>query len=397
VTSETLSDNEKAVLLSIMCNPEHSDKGRSASLNMNIFTFNKIKNKLIREKYMKREFVPNYGLLGFEIFLASFGSRMEPFISEEMKETLATSIIDQVPSHLVIFLAEPGQGMGFHVIEDFTSMKNGLVRAERKIFDTLGMERSGMSIIPFSLKDIKVHKMFDLNNLMSSTWKLNIDVPNLAPTTIGQEVASISWDEFFKEGSQGATLELNEDEWNLLIQLVSNPDDSDQTHLDKAGMSRYKYRRIRKLLFEKRALKPLIIPDPVKIGFEVLIFTHMKFKPSIDAFEMFESGNWVMPENLVMAIFDRQDAVGIGLYPNLSEGSKAHNDLLNMAGKMNMLDGIPHVQIFSLAGSSQNWPLTFSKPLIQKGDWEIPDEMLNWLKELSSSVQGSQLDKKRSP
>jgi hypothetical protein len=397
--SDPLSENEKTVLLSILRNPEHSDMERASSLGLNHFTFNKIKNHLVRDGLFKREYVPNYCSLGFEIFVASFGSRMEPFIDEKFKAELGAQIMGKAPGHIVFFISEPGLGLGFHAVEDFTSMKNGLIRSEKVIFDALGMERSDMTIVPFSFRDMKVGKIFDLNDLIAERFALDIDVPKLEPKTPGQVAANLSWDEYFDIGSCGPEVELNDTEWSLLVQLVSHPDGSDQFHVDESGLSRYRFKRIRDFLLDAKFIKPLIIPNIQKVGLEVLIFSHLRFKPSIDPFELWESGNWKLPSNLILMIMDRQDAIGIGLYPNLSEGSKAHHGLLNAMVRMNILEGNPHVQVFSLGNLElmNKWPISFADPLIQKGNWAIPGELLDWLKDISSAVPGSQPRNQRSP
>jgi hypothetical protein len=319
-------------------------------------------------------------------------------MSEELKMTLGPRLMDEAPTHLLFFLSEPGMGLGFHVVEDFTSMKNGLIRSEKMIFDTLNMERKDMTMVPFSFKDMRIERMFDLNDLISDMFSLGSETPVLEPKTPGQEAANLSWIEYFEKGARGPLVDLDETEWSLLIQLVSYPDGTDQFHCEKSGLSRYRLKRIRDHLFASSLIKPLFIPNPVLIGLEVLIFSHMRFKPSVDPFEVLRNNDGNQPSNLILMTMDSQDAIGIGLYPNLAEGSRAQQALINAMSRMNILEGNPHVQIFSLGSmrSGSVWPLTFSKPLIQKGCWNIPDELMNWLKGINSQVPGSRPRNQRS-
>ncbi|MGA1792977.1 MAG: hypothetical protein ACMUHM_03410 [Thermoplasmatota archaeon] len=398
MTSTELSESEKAVLLSILRNPEHGDTERASSIGINLFTFNKIKNRLSREGFIKREFVPNYGLLGFEILVATYGTRMEPYLAEEIKKELGPNVMSKAPTHLVFFLSEPGMGVGFHVVEDFTSMKRGLIWSEKRIFNALNMDRNEMTLVPFSFKDLKVEKMFDLYNLVSNLFALDREIPCLEPSTPGQCASGLSWAEYFEVGAKEPRVELTDVEWSLLLQLVTYPDGTDQFHVEKSGLSRYRFKRIRDRLFDLKAIKPLLIPNPFLIGLEVLIFSHMRFKPSVDAVELWNERRWEMPPNLILTLLDRQDAIGIGLYPNLAEGSKAHNTLMNIMGRMNILEGNPHVQVFSLGNlvSDLGWPLTFGSPLMQMGKWELPADLIRWLEGISSSVQGSEHRNQRS-
>ncbi|MBN1389710.1 MAG: hypothetical protein JXA22_03600 [Candidatus Thermoplasmatota archaeon] len=385
MTRSQLNRNEEAVLLSIMKNPEHGDRERATSIDMNLYTFNKIKNKLIRDRVFKKELIPNFGLLGFEILVTSFGSGMEPYLPEDIQNRLGCNVMEKAPTHLVFFISEPGMGLGFHAVEDFTSMKNGLVWAGKRVFNTLKMERSEMEMVPFSFRDLKVERMFDLSDIMISSSALDRKIPIIEAQTAPQRAAAMSWGQYFELGNGGNAVELDETEWSVLVQLVTNPDGSDQFHVNESGLSRYRFQRIRDSLFGSGVIKPLVILNPLSIGLDVLTFFHLRFKPSVDPLDLWGSKEWEIPPNLILTIMDRQDAVGIGLYPNLAEGSKANHGLLSNMGRLNILDGSPHIQVFSLRDiiSRSGWQLTFARPLLQKGDWNIPPKLLDWLGTIS--------------
>ncbi|MGA1865880.1 MAG: hypothetical protein ACMUFK_00265 [Thermoplasmatota archaeon] len=385
MTRSQINRNEKAVLLSIMKNPEHGDRERANSIDMNLYTFNKIKNKLMREMVFKKEYIPNFGLLGFEILIASFGSGMEPYLPEDVQNKLGCNVLEKAPTHLVFFISEPGMGLGFHAVEDFTSMKNGLVWAEKRVFNTLNMERSEMELVPFSFRDLKVERMFDLSDLMVSSLALDRLIPTLEGDTAPQQAAARSWGDFFELGGCRPAVDLDDTEWSVLVQLVTYPEGSDQFHVEQSGLSRYRFQRIRDSLFGSGVIKPLVILNPLLIGLEVLTFFHIRFRPSVDPLELWGSKDWEIPPNLILAILDRQDAVGIGLYPNLAEGSKANHGLLSNMGRLNILEGSPHIQVFSLKDiiSRSGWQLTFARPLLQKGEWKIPPQLLDWLGSIS--------------
>jgi len=375
-----LGDKEKTVFLSLMLNPEHSDTERASSVSMNIFTYNKIKNNLHRTGLIRKELVPNYGLLGYEILLSSFGNRIQPNFPEQMGAAFGNDLLSRLPSHLLFFLSEPGQSLGFHAIEDFTSMKSGLMQAERRLFDTLGMERNEMSIVPFSFRELRIGRMFDLYRLVCDNFQCGSDVESIEPGSPGQDVSSMSWSDFFEEGLKREPIDINPQEWSILVNLVKHPMVSDRSLSEKAGISRYRLRRIRDDLFSSRAVKPLYIPDPAYIGLDVLIFTHMKFKASVDIMEYFDRVELGLPSNIILTIMDRQDAIGVGLYPSLKEGSRAQMDMFSAMQKLNLFESTPHIQVFSLESSTRGWPLTMAGPLEQKGDWTLDEKVFEWLK-----------------
>ncbi len=380
--TQELTEKEKTVVLSLMMNPEHSDTERASSVSMNIFTYNKIKNHLLKNGLLRKEFVPNYGILGFEIFLSSFGNRIQPYMSGPIDMNFGHDLLEKVPSHLIFFLSEPGQGLGFHALEDFTSMKSGFLQAERRLFDTLKMERNEMSIVPFSFRELKIGRMFDLYRLVCESFRCSVDVERIDPKNPGQEVSALSWREFFERGSINEPLELGPEEWRILVNIVKHPLVPDQVLAEKGGMSRYRMRRIRDEIFGASAVKPVYIPNPTSIGLDVLIFTHLRFKPSVDMMEHFENLEDGLPANIILTIMDKQDAIGIGLFPTLKEGSKAQTDMFSAMQKMNLFESTPHVQVFSLDSSASGWPLTLAGPLEQKGNWSVDEKVFLWLKDL---------------
>ncbi|MDG6225839.1 MAG: hypothetical protein QCI82_10050 [Candidatus Thermoplasmatota archaeon] len=373
-----LTRKEMAVIRSVMKNPEHTDLERANSMDMNAFTFNKIKNKLIRDRTLRREYVPNYGLLGFEILASSFGSRLDPFFSDGSKRYLESNILERAPTHIVFFLSEPGQGLGFHIIEDFSSMKGGLQKGERMLFELLGAHIGEMSMVPFSLKDVKVESMFDLLRLVEASFDGGIEVPFLEPRDNAQEASSLTWMEFFEKGSHGEDTDITENEMHVLLRMVSDPEGRTM-----ADLSRYRLNRIRDRLLERRLVKPLVIPDPIRIGFRVLSFCHMRLRPGADLDDI-KGGSKDIPPNMVLTLHDSQDAIGIGLYPDLDGSSRAVNRLMDVIGGQNVLDGPVHFQVFSLASSADRWPLTFANPLVQKGKWTIPEELFDIVKGITS-------------
>ena len=71
---QRFTETEKMVILSLMKNPEHRDTDIVKAIGMNLYTFNKTKNSLMKKGLLVKYYVPNYSCLGFEILLTSFGS-----------------------------------------------------------------------------------------------------------------------------------------------------------------------------------------------------------------------------------------------------------------------------------------------------------------------------------
>ncbi|MFW3146269.1 MAG: hypothetical protein ACMUIE_05610 [Thermoplasmatota archaeon] len=388
-----LTPNESHVMLSLITNPEHSDTELSEAVGMNPFTFNKVKNSILKRGLLRRELVPNYGRVGFELLVVSFGGRIETFLDPVSRMEMLQKLEGEIPTHFFFRLMEATQGLGLHALEDFTLFKKGLV-LKRKIASFMGDNLSSIEHVAFSFRDIRMEKFFDLGDLLSDIYGNGMEVPKLEPTSPAQKAASISWFDFFNYDRKGNGSDIDDREMDIMKVLVSRPMLSDPELCELLSMSRYKLRKARDSFYERGLLKPLLIPDPRVLGLDVIIFTHAMFKPECQPMELLHQYSEHFPPNLILVVSDFQEAVALGVYRTLSEGVNAQKRMIEELSAQNVLEKEPVSHIFSLPNCRGDWPLTLQGPLMNKGDWALSPQVMEWLVKISPRGPGS---RRRSP
>lgn len=375
----SLTDNERKVLLTVMSYPEHSDTDLSRAVDMNIYTFNKVKNSLISRGLIRKTAVPNYSLTGFELMVFTYGTDMDSFLDPFNRRDLISGFESKIPARFIFKIMEMHQGLGIHAVEDFTGLKRGL-KLKRDLINELGIEIGSMTHVKFSFRDSTIKRFFDMLPMLREEFGSGFDIPKMDPKNPAQESASISWEEFFSDVGERSFDDMDGLNRDVLIRTVSEPDESDQKTATELGVSRYKIRKAKEELFTEGFLKTSYVPDIKGFGFEVVLFTHMIFKNDDPIHRYFSS----MEEGFIPAMFhlvyDGLEGCGMGLFHKLSDASWAYHNLQDRMKNMNAIEKNPHLQLFSVSNSLTEYPFDFAQPLINRGSWELDREYLEMVK-----------------
>ena len=357
---------ESAVILALMRNPEHSDTEISRAIGMNLFTFNKIKNSLMKRKMLEKYYVPNYGKLGLEILSVSHGSGMDSFNCQTEGSLPLKSGEYSLPHMSIFGIMEGNNGVVFHVIKDFTHLKR-LMRIKEKMIDSSEMFSGSIEQSIFSMKDLRIERFFDVHGLLEEDVGER-KIPVIPPENPAQEAASREWSEFFRTGSNSEPVILEQEERGTLLELLRNPERKERDIIRDLNLSRYRFRKIKDMLLQEGFIKPFYGTNVIGMGYEVLIFTHMRFKAGQDPRELFEIYESRMPSNLMIVAFDHSEVIGLGIFRNLTEGSRAQMNMRKAMMDYGFLDGEPDIKIFSLPNCRDEPSLTFNNPLEDLGE-----------------------------
>ncbi len=378
-----LTDNEKVVVLSLMRNPEHSDTEISGSIGMNLFTFNKIKNSLIRRGLFLKHYVPNYARIGFEILLVTHGSGMAEMIDKRFDEKVREKFFKTLPTHSIFRLMGSNQGMSYHVIEDFTTLKQGW-KLKGDALGSYERDLDEMKNAIFSLKNVQIKRFFDVQSLIEMSMNEEVDVPFLRPQGPAQVAATIPWSVFFEWDPDLDLSPLDDMDLKVLIEIVKDPNSKGSGIIESLGLSRYKFNNIKEKLFKNGFIKPFFAADITAMGYDVLMFTHLRFSPGLDPMEVFSEYHDVLPQNLLTIIFDGIEGIVMGVYHDLSEGSEEHALMRNALMGMNILDREPEVRVFSLPNCNMELPLSLHIPLEDRVRWKDLPAVISELKRIIS-------------
>ena len=364
-----LTDNEKVVVLSLMRNPEHSDTEISGSIGMNLFTFNKIKNSLTRRGLFLKHYVPNYARIGFEILVVTHGSGMAEMIDKRFDEKVREKLFEILPTHSIFRLMGSNQGMSYHVIPDFTTLKQGW-KLKGDLVGSYERDLEEMKNAVFSLKNVQIKRFFDVQSLIEMSMNEEVEVPFLQPQSSAQDAASIPWSVFFEWDRDLECFPLDDMDMKVLIEIVKDPYSKGSGIIASLGLSRYKFNNIKEKLFKNGFIKPFFAADIMAMGYDVLMFTHLRFSPGLDPMKVFREYHDVLPSNLLTIIFDGIEGLVMGVYHDLSEGSEEQTLMRNALMEMNILDREPDVRVFSLPNCKSDLPLSLHRPLEDRIRWK---------------------------
>lgn len=370
-----LTENERKVMLSIMENPEHSDTDLSRAVDMNLYTFNKVKNGLNRKDLMRKAIVPNYSLTGFELMAVTSGRNIDNFLNPSSNKELVGSLHTEIPTRFLFTLMEHHQGLGVHALEDYTSLKRGL-QMKQTIINRLGIHVGQMSHSLFSFRDADFLRFFDLKPLMERMYGEGIVTPSLKPGNPAQRMCRMSWTDFFHL-SPDKIPPLDRISSDVLLEMVKDPEKSDKALSDLLGISRYKVRRIKDDLYTEGYARTIVIPNYYELGFKVIMFIHMKIR-NIEPVKRFLTpiGEGGIPR-IIFLVLDGLESAGMGLFPNLEEATKMYQKIQIIVGEQEALGENPTIQMISLPNCDIKSPFFFSKPLEHKGSWDIDLDALD--------------------
>ena len=375
-----LSENERRVLLSVMRYPENSDTELAKAMGMNLYTFNKVKNSLLKRRLLIKSYIPNYNQFGFELMIFTYGSNMDSFLDPFHRRDLITGFEKSIPARFIFKMMEMHQGLGIHAVENFTSLKRGLM-FKRDLINTLGIEIGSMTHVKFSFADTTLKRFFDMFPILNNVYGEEFDLPEIDPESPAQETAATPWQDFFSKSGISEEEEPGSLNREVMIKAVTDPQGSDQKISREIGVSRYKIRRAKDDLFSGRMLKTSYIPNIKGFGYEVILFTHIKFRRGGPIDDFFSSmKNHDIPE-MIHLVYDGLEGCGMGLFNNLSEASAAYQNLQTRLEGMRAIERSPYLQLFSVANSLPDYPFNFSQPLIHKGSWNVDWDFIKRIRE----------------
>ncbi len=262
---EGLTQNESAVLLALMRNPEHSDTDISKAIGMNLFTFNKLKNSLMKRRLLSKYYVPNYGRLGLEILVVSHGSSMDSFNLEQKAEDLNIMADDGFFSIPIFSILEGNNGVSFHIVSDFTNLKR-MMRIKGNLLESMDIPVRSIHHSLFSLKDLKIERFFDVQGLLEEHVG-DREVPKLDADTPAQFAAFRDWSEFFDMADGPEEDVLDEGSFQVLKEIVRRPECKETDLINEMGISRYRFRKIKDRLLETGYIKPFYGTNVVGMGY----------------------------------------------------------------------------------------------------------------------------------
>lgn len=259
-----LSQNESRVLHSLIKWPNLSDQAIHSQISMKKSTFSSIKTRLKEQGYYNRYYIPNFPLVGFELFQIMFGE-LNRYTTFDERMRIARELLESFVEDFYV-VSESNRAFNLSVSENLTEYEKN----QEKFFEmyTINnfLSRKGMQTIsfPFALTDI--YSFMDYETLIAKLFNFKSEPYQ------GRMVIPTGKVKKFK---------LTRAERKVLVGLVQYPEESDTLIAEKIGVSRNTVANAKRKFLKKEICFPRVVPNLEKLGLSILNFSYFRFNPKV--------------------------------------------------------------------------------------------------------------------
>ena len=261
---DTLSQNEARVLHSLVKWPQETDQAIHSQINMKKSTFSSIKTRLKEQGYYQRYYIPNFPVIGFELFEIMFG-QLNRFTSIEERLRIAGDTIKSFVEDFLV-VSESNKAFNLSVSENFTEYAKNSEKFFKIYSENKFLSKDGMTIKTFPFEISRIYSFLDYESLLAKLFEFKSESYNDRTVIPSGHVKKIK---------------LTKAERKVLVGLVQYPDETDTLIADEVGVSRNTVANAKRKFLKKGICFPRVVPNLEKLGFKLLVFNYRKFNPKI--------------------------------------------------------------------------------------------------------------------
>jgi len=326
--AEYLTENEKLVLYHLVAYPLGSDKEISTRVSLGVSTVTKIRNKLIQEGYIRAVNIPSAQMIGAEIISLGYGE-FDPDIPLDHKLEVGQKFLDR-SSGTFFTMGDGNQaiGMGFH--RRYTDAMNTHLLTSKVLSREASLTTGQIVPVISSLEIARFFRFFNYAPLLAKEFGIE-DKDYSEP------------DRYF---SPSPEVKFTKKERTVLYGLVKYPSFTDKKLSSCLGISRQTISTIKKRFFQEDIITRRIIPDITKLGFEVVVFAHVRLKGNreIDEPSLKEA---MREENMIISYCHGTDVVTVSAFSSFSKTKTRVASFLRDAQQQVVFNGEPVIFLFS--------------------------------------------------
>jgi len=276
---------ESLVFYGLVKYPYLTDNELSQKINIQRSTITAIKNKLVKQEFYKTYAVPNFQALGCELLVFMHGkipsSQKE---GVEMEEKEIVNAVINTPE--IVFSASNKETFfAIMIFKNYTTYRSAMDGLLKKYDQLLG-KKPDIDFFPF---DINLsYKFMEFSTTLKRLLNVDVQDETTPPIKISKKHP------------------LSKMEQLIFYALIRYPSMPDSQLALKLNISRQKLSRVKKNLISPGLLTIARIPDPKKLGCELMTYVHGK---KTGAYESQHSSSFVclanMTENACVYLFDR--------------------------------------------------------------------------------------------
>jgi len=257
-----LTPKEKQILYGLVKYPQMTDKQLSEELKIKHSTTTAIRHRLKENEYFRRLIIPKLQNMGCQMLVVIY-TNFSPLIPLEERVEITGKTIE-VFEEIFFSVGEQDKGFSLSLTKDYATI--GRINDIRtQTFGGRGLlEDKYPSMVVFPFEISKIYRFFDFFPLLRKTFKIEPEKDD--------EILNLAF-------INTTNVNFSETEKNVFCMMISYPEMSDSDIGREIGVSRHTASRLRRRFEEKNLIRYICLPNLQKIGFEILVFSHIRFDP----------------------------------------------------------------------------------------------------------------------
>ena len=327
-----LTKKEKMMLYGLIKYPHLTDKELSERLNLKHSTVTSIRHRMKENEYIRKLVVPKLQSMGCEMLVVIY-TNFSPLIPLLERVEITGKTIEVFPE-IFFSVGEQDKGFSLSLSKDYATV--GRINDIRtQTFGGRGLleeEYPNTVVFPFEIS--KIYRFFDFAPLLNKSFGLDTD--------LDVEVKNVDF------GSIGESVVLSDTEKNVYCMLVSFPELSDSDIGRELGISRHTVSRLKRKFEENNLTSRIVLPDFVKLGFEILAFYHICFDPRNPPDMEDDEAAGLMSDSAVFFASRRFEAVVISIYRDYEEYKEDRTRIMQVLKENSWIATDPMIRSYGL-------------------------------------------------
>ena len=329
------TNKEKLMLYGMVKYPQLTDNELSKKLNLKHSTVTSIRHRLKENEYFRKLIIPKLQGIGCEMLVVIY-TNFSPLIPLAERVEITGKTIEVFPE-IFFSVGEQDKGFSLSLSKDYTTI--GRINDIRtQTFGGRGLleeEYPNTVVFPFEIS--KIYRFFDFAPLLRSGFELYSEPE--------AEIKSVDF------GSLENVV-FSDTEKNAYCMLISYPELSDSDIGRELGVSRHTVSRLRRRFEENNLMNKIILPNFVKLGFEILAFYHILFDPRNPPNMDEDEATSLMSDSTVFLASRRFEAVMISIYEDYEDYKNERTRIMQILKENQWIAEDPMTRSYGLSTMS---------------------------------------------
>ncbi len=325
-----LTKKEKLTFYGLLKYPTMNDRELASTIHQKMSTVTAIRRRLRERGYYFTVRVPTMQYLGSEIIRIAFGS-FAVNLNPQMRKAANSFLLEDL-DETYYAVSNNHSSISLSIMPNFSSAKRDVDNFEIFCAKHNMIEGSNFTYRYFPFEITKLHNNFKFAPLLKRLFGIDMEENYEAEPLIIPE-----------------RIPMNNLEKMVYYGLVKYPELPDNKIAEKVNVSRQAVAKIRKKFENKGMLQIINIPNLTMLGFELLVFRHLIFKPQVNAQVKEHALHVVQREtpNIFMAS-SASETLTLSVYEDYNQFDDQMEKINSFFKMHNMLVETPATMIFPL-------------------------------------------------